>query len=158
MGGAAHSNRVAAFLKEVSTGDPALAMRIEAGSKPAATAPGTALIDYDPPHIWMIALSATPETERVGTWQIQRWTATGAIPVRGVASMATLHDGSSVKISVARSMGDRAQLLDYYPRVIWVTTNSPASSRPSQAGRRSGGLVDSRALMMAGACPAEFSC
>jgi two-component system, OmpR family, heavy metal sensor histidine kinase CusS len=98
-------------------GDPALAMRIE-------TAAGKALIDYDPPQIRMIALSATPATERIVTEQIQRWAAAGAIPVRGVASKATLHDGSSVKISVARSMGDRAQLLDYYRNVIWATVGS----------------------------------
>src|SRR5882757_267305 len=98
-------------------GDPALAMRIEA-------ADGAALIDYDPPHIRMIALPATQATERVVTGQVQHWTAAGTIPVRGVASMATLHDGSSVKISVARSMDDRAQLLDYYRRVIWVTAGS----------------------------------
>lgn len=98
-------------------GDPALAMRIE-------TAAGTGLIDYDPPQIRMIALPATPATERVVVEQIQRWTAAGAIPVRGVASMATLHDGSSVKISVARSMGDRARLLDYYRYVIWATMGS----------------------------------
>jgi two-component system heavy metal sensor histidine kinase CusS len=38
--------------------------------------------------------------------------------------MDTLHDGSTVKISVARSMGDRAELLDYYRRIIWVTAGS----------------------------------
>src|ERR1700730_16448097 len=65
-----HQERLVALV----LGDPALAMRIEAGSAAASTALGTALIDYDPPHIRMIALSATPETERVGTWQIQRWT------------------------------------------------------------------------------------
>jgi two-component system heavy metal sensor histidine kinase CusS len=115
-----HQERLVALV----LGDPALAMRIEAGSAAANAALGTALIDYDPPHIRMIALSATPETERIGTWQIQRWTAIGAIPVRGIASIATLHDGSSVKISVARSMGDRTQLLDYYRRIIWVTAGS----------------------------------
>ena len=82
-----HQERLVALV----LGDPALAMRIEAGAAaaastvvgvPAGAALGTALIDYDPPHIRMIALSATPETERIGTWQIQRWTAIGAIPVR----------------------------------------------------------------------------
>jgi two-component system heavy metal sensor histidine kinase CusS len=100
-------------------GDPALAMRIEA-------ADGETLIDYDPPHIRIIALPATKATERVVTGQIERWTAEGTIPVRGVASMATLHDGSSVKISVARSMSDRASLLANYRNVIWVTVTSAA--------------------------------
>src|SRR5882757_11035668 len=100
-------------------GDPGLAMRIEA-------ADGAALIDYDPPHIRMIALPATRATERVVTGQVQHWTAAGEIPVRGVASMATLHDGSSVKISVARSMSDRALLLDNYRNVILATVTSAA--------------------------------
>ncbi|HEY0799552.1 MAG TPA: heavy metal sensor histidine kinase [Steroidobacteraceae bacterium] len=101
-------------------GDPALAMRIEA-------ADGATLIDYDPPHIRMIALPATQATERVVTGQVQRWTAAGAIPVRGVASMATLRDGSSVKISVARSMSDRTALLESYRNVIWATVTSTAA-------------------------------
>jgi two-component system, OmpR family, heavy metal sensor histidine kinase CusS len=100
-------------------GDPALAMRIEA-------ADATVLIDYDPPHIQMIPLPATEATQRVVTGQIQRWTAGGTIPVRGVASMATLRDGSSVKISVARSMSDRASLLESYRNVIWATVTSTA--------------------------------
>ncbi|HEY2676640.1 MAG TPA: hypothetical protein VGI65_06690, partial [Steroidobacteraceae bacterium] len=100
-------------------GDPELAMRIEA-------ADGATLIDYDPPHIGIIALPATRATERVVTAQVQRWTAEGTIPVRGIASMATLHDGSSVKISVVRSMGDRASLLDNYRNVIWATVASTA--------------------------------
>jgi two-component system heavy metal sensor histidine kinase CusS len=100
-------------------GDPALAMRIEA-------ADGAMLIDYDPPHIQMVSLPATKATERVVTGQIQHWTAAGTVPVRGVASMATLHDGSSVKISVARSMSDRALLLDNYRNVIWATVTSTA--------------------------------
>jgi two-component system, OmpR family, heavy metal sensor histidine kinase CusS len=100
-------------------GDPALAMRIEA-------ADGTSLIDYDPPHIQMLALPATPATERVVVTQVQHWTTEGVIPVRGVASMATLHDGSSVKISVARSMNDRTLLLDNYRHVIWATVTSAA--------------------------------
>jgi two-component system heavy metal sensor histidine kinase CusS len=120
-----HQERLVALV----LGDPALAMRIEAGAStvvgaPASAASGAALIDYDPPNIRMIALPATSATERVVTEQIQRWTATGAIPVRGIASMATLHDGTSVKISVARSMGDRAQLLDYYRHIILVTAGS----------------------------------
>jgi two-component system heavy metal sensor histidine kinase CusS len=100
-------------------GDPALAMRIEA-------ADGATLIDYDPPHIRMIALPATQATERVVTGQVQHWTAAGTIPVRGVASMAALHDGSSVKISVARSMSDRALWLDNYRNVIWATVTTVA--------------------------------
>jgi two-component system heavy metal sensor histidine kinase CusS len=100
-------------------GDPALAMRIEA-------ADGATLIDYDPPRIRMIALPATQATERVVTERVQRWTAAGEVPVRGVASMATLHDGSSVKISVARSMSDRASWLDNYRNVIWATVTSAA--------------------------------
>jgi two-component system heavy metal sensor histidine kinase CusS len=100
-------------------GDPALAMRIEA-------ADGSTLIDYDPPQIKIIALPATPATERVVTGQVQRWTAADTIPVRGVASMATLRDASSVKISVARSMSDRTSLLKSYRNVIWVTVTSTA--------------------------------
>jgi two-component system heavy metal sensor histidine kinase CusS len=99
-------------------GDPALAMRIEAAD--AAT-----LIDYDPPHIGIIALPATQPTERVVTGQVQRWIA-GTIPVRGVASMATLRDGSRVKISVARSMSDRASLLENYRNLIWAAVTSTA--------------------------------
>ena len=100
-------------------GDPGLAMRIEA-------ADGATLIDYDPPHIRIIALPATKATERVVTGQVQRWTAEGTIPVRGVSSMATLRDGSSVKISVARSMSDRAALLENYRNVIYATVTSAA--------------------------------
>jgi two-component system heavy metal sensor histidine kinase CusS len=100
-------------------GDPALAMRLEAGD-------GTTLIDYDPPHIEIVALPAVAATERVTPVQVRHWTAAGTIPVRGVASMATLHDGSSVKISVARSMSDRASLLENYRFIIWATVTSTA--------------------------------
>ncbi|HEY3852708.1 MAG TPA: heavy metal sensor histidine kinase [Steroidobacteraceae bacterium] len=100
-------------------GDPALAMRVEG-------ADGRALIDYDPPHMPMIDLRATPATQRVVSEQVQDWTSTGGVPARGVATMATLRDGSSVKISVARSMSDRATLLDNYRAVIWGTVTSAA--------------------------------
>jgi two-component system, OmpR family, heavy metal sensor histidine kinase CusS len=100
-------------------GDPALAMRIEATD-------GTTLIDYDPPHIPMIALAATPATQRVVTEHVQHWITAAAVPVRGVATMATLHDASSVKITVARSMSDRTALLENYRVVIWGTVTSTA--------------------------------
>jgi two-component system heavy metal sensor histidine kinase CusS len=100
-------------------GEPALAMRISA-------ADGTPLIDYDPPHIRMIPLPATPATQRVVTEQVRHWTTADGVPARGVATMATMRDGSSVKICVARSMGDRTTLLDNYRAIIWGTVTSAA--------------------------------
>ena len=97
--------------------DPELALRIE-------TAGGTVLIDYDPSHIGMIALPATPEGGRAATGPVQQWTTAGTVPVHGVASRATLRDGSGLKISAARSMSDEAQLLDNYLDIIFATVAS----------------------------------
>jgi two-component system heavy metal sensor histidine kinase CusS len=74
----------------------------------------------------MIAMPAAQATQRVVTEQVQHWTAQGAVPVRGVASMAALNDGSSVKISVARSMSDRAAMLENYRNIIFATVTSTA--------------------------------
>jgi two-component system heavy metal sensor histidine kinase CusS len=79
------------------------------------------LIDYDPPHLPVVALTATPENQRILTEQLRHWISGGDIPMRGIATFATLRDGSRVKISVARSMSDRVLMLTQYRSLIWTT-------------------------------------
>ncbi len=95
-------------------GDPALAMKVEASD-------GTSLIDYDPPHLPIPALTPTPEYQRIVTEQLRHWMFTDDTPVRGVATVATLRNKDTVKISVARSMSDRASMLADYRSLIWMT-------------------------------------
>jgi two-component system, OmpR family, heavy metal sensor histidine kinase CusS len=96
-------------------GDPALAMKVEASD-------GTSLIDYDPPHLPIpAALTPTPESQRILTEQLRHWMSTDDTPMRGVATLATLRNKDTVKISVARSMSDRASMLAQYRSLIWMT-------------------------------------
>jgi two-component system, OmpR family, heavy metal sensor histidine kinase CusS len=104
-------------LVALALGDPELALRIE-------TADGTVLIDHDPSHIGMIELPAAPACERAAAGAVQHWNAAGTVPVRGAASMANLRDGSGLKVSVARSMSDQAQLLNSYRNIIFATVAS----------------------------------
>ena len=95
-------------------GDPALAMKIEASD-------GTSLVHYNPPHLPIPALTPTPESQRIVTEQLRHWISTDDTPVRGVATLTTLRNQATVKISVARSMSDRAAMLAQYRSLIWIT-------------------------------------
>jgi two-component system heavy metal sensor histidine kinase CusS len=103
-----------ARLVSLVLGDSALALKVE-------SADGTTLIDYDPPHLPLIALNATAQNQRIVPEQLQHWISAGDTPMRGIATFATLRDGSMVKISVARSMSDRALMLAQYRSLIWTT-------------------------------------
>jgi two-component system heavy metal sensor histidine kinase CusS len=124
---ARHLRRLAAEMDDVSAvrehqarlvslvlGDSALALKVDASG-------GTSLIDYDPPHLPIIDLTATPESQRIVPEKLQHWTSAADVPMRGIATLATLLDGSAVKISVARSMSDRALMLSQYRSLIWMT-------------------------------------
>jgi two-component system heavy metal sensor histidine kinase CusS len=103
-----------ARLVSLVLGDSALALKVDSSD-------GTSLIDYDPPHLPIIDLTATPQNQRIVTEHLQHWVSGVDIPMRGIATLATLHDGSAVKISVARSMSDRARMLEQYRSLIWMT-------------------------------------
>jgi two-component system heavy metal sensor histidine kinase CusS len=98
-------------------GDSALSLKVDSSD-------GASLIDYDPPHLPSINLTATAQNERIVTEHVQRWISAEDVPMRGIATLATLRDGSAVKISVARSMRDRALMLDQYRSLIWMTAGS----------------------------------
>ena len=103
-----------ARLVSLVLGDSALALKID-------TSDGTRLIDYDPPHLPIAALTATPADKRIVPEQVQHWISAEDTPMRGIATWATLRDRSTVKISVARSMSDRALMLAQYRSLIWTT-------------------------------------
>jgi two-component system heavy metal sensor histidine kinase CusS len=103
-----------ARLVSLVLGDSALALKVDSSD-------GTSLIDYDPPHLPIINLTATAQNQRIVTEHLQRWISAGDVPMRGIATLATLRDGSAVKISVARSMRDRALMLEQYRSLIWMT-------------------------------------
>ena len=103
-----------ARLVSLVLGDAALALKID-------TSDGMSLIDYEPPHLPIIALTATPANERIVPEQLQHWISGEDTPMRGIATFATLRDGSTIKISVARSMSDRALMLAQYRSLIWTT-------------------------------------
>jgi two-component system heavy metal sensor histidine kinase CusS len=106
-----------ARLVSLVLGDAALALKIDSSE-------GTSLIDYDPPHLPLINLAATPQNQRIVAEHLQRWISAEDVPMRGIATLATLRDGSAVKISVARSMQDRALMLEQYRSLIWMTEGS----------------------------------
>jgi two-component system heavy metal sensor histidine kinase CusS len=106
-----------ARLVSLVLGDAALALKIDSSD-------GTSLIDYDPPHLPLMNLAATPQNQRIVTEHLQRWISAEDVPMRGIATLATLRDGSAVKISVARSMQDRALMLEQYRSLIWMTEGS----------------------------------
>jgi two-component system heavy metal sensor histidine kinase CusS len=103
-----------ARLVSLVLGDSALALKVDSPD-------GTSLIDYDPPHLPLINLTATPQDQRIVAEHLQRWISAGDVPMRGIATLATLRDASAVKISVARSMRDRALMLEQYRSLIWMT-------------------------------------
>jgi len=106
-----------ARLVSLVLGDSALALKVESSE-------GNSLIDYNPPHLPIISLTATPQNERIVTEHLQRWNSLGDVPMRGIATFAMLRDGSAIKISVARSMSDRAQMLEVYRSLIWKTAGA----------------------------------
>jgi two-component system heavy metal sensor histidine kinase CusS len=106
-----------ARLVSLVLGDSALALKVDSSE-------GSSLIDYDPPHLPIISLTATPQNERIVTEHLQRWNSAGDVPMRGIATFATLRDGSAIKISVARSMSDRAHMLESYRSLIWKTAGA----------------------------------
>jgi two-component system, OmpR family, heavy metal sensor histidine kinase CusS len=95
-------------------GDAAQALEVQ-------TAAGEKLIDYNPPHVTLPMLPATPADQRIVVEHLSRWESDPQVPVRGIASFAQLRDGTRIRILVARSMQDRAAMLQSYQRLIWLT-------------------------------------
>jgi two-component system heavy metal sensor histidine kinase CusS len=114
MDGIAAVREHQARLVSLVLGDSALALKVDAID-------GAPLIDYDPPHLPIVVLNATPANQRIVTQQLQHWISAEDTPMRGIATFATLRDGSTVKITVVRSMRDRALMLAQYRSLIWTT-------------------------------------
>jgi two-component system heavy metal sensor histidine kinase CusS len=122
-----HLRRLATEMRDVSEvrehqarlislvlGDAAQALEVQ-------TAAGEKLIDYNPPHVTLPILPATEPDQRIVVEHLSRWESDLQLPVRGIASFAQLRDGTRIRILVARSMQDRAALLQNYQRLIWLT-------------------------------------
>jgi two-component system, OmpR family, heavy metal sensor histidine kinase CusS len=102
-----------ARLVSLVLGDPALAMKVDSPQ-------GQSLIDYNPPMLSMITLQPIPADKRIVVEQLTHWVSQ-ASPVRGIATLAPLRDGTTIQISVARSMQDRVDMLARYGTLIWAT-------------------------------------
>jgi len=95
-------------------GDAAQALEVQ-------TVAGEKLIDYNPPHVTLPILPATQPDQRIVVEHLSRWESDPQLPVRGIASFAQLRDGTRIRILVARSMQDRAAMLQSYQQLIWLT-------------------------------------
>ncbi|GLQ46014.1 two-component sensor histidine kinase [Dyella lipolytica] len=104
-----HRDRLVAIV----LGDPAIALRI-------SDAGGHVLIDYNPSGIPLEPMAATEANERITQQNVQVWRDLNHAPIDGVATQASLADGSHVVITVARSLADRASLLSRLRRDIAV--------------------------------------
>ncbi|HEY2399108.1 MAG TPA: heavy metal sensor histidine kinase [Steroidobacteraceae bacterium] len=122
-----HLRRLATEMRDVSEvrehqarlislvlGDAAQALEVQ-------TAAGEKLIEYNPPHVTLPTLPATEPDQRIVVEHLSRWESDLQLPVRGIASFAQLRDGTRIRILVARSMQDRAAMLQSYQRLIWLT-------------------------------------
>jgi len=75
---------------------------------------GHALIDHVPMGYELPAQPVVPAEQRIVPESIRSWKDHDGNEIRGVATAATLQDGQSITITVARSLADRTALLDKY--------------------------------------------
>lgn len=101
----AHQDRLVAGV----LGDTANALRIDDGA-------GHTLVDHNPSALPMESSNAVPGDQRITQVSIRSWGDTGRSEIRGISAIATLRDGSTVTVTVARSLADRAALLSHYRR------------------------------------------
>ncbi|WP_449427614.1 heavy metal sensor histidine kinase [Rhodanobacter umsongensis] len=100
-----HQDRLVATI----LGDAANAMRITDRNSHV-------LIDHNPSGYLIASLRPVPEDQRITLADIRSWNDAGGKEIRGVATTASLGNGTSVTITVARSLADRAALLSRYRR------------------------------------------
>lgn len=86
-------------------GQVLLRHNIGAADKPPALEPGSPLLA--PVH-------AVPAGARITNDAITQWRDAAGVPVRGIVAFATLRDGSTATLLVARKMDDRLALFDRY--------------------------------------------
>jgi len=101
----AHQERLVAGV----LGDTANALRISDGT-------GRTLVDHNPSALPMAMSNTVPVTQRITQDGIRSWNDTHGKEIRGISAIATLRDGSTVTVTVARSLADRAALLSRYRR------------------------------------------
>ncbi|GLQ50669.1 heavy metal sensor histidine kinase [Dyella flava] len=75
---------------------------------------GHALVDHVPMGYELPAQPVVPADQRIVPESIRSWKDHDGNEIRGVATAATLQDGESITITVARSLADRTALLDKY--------------------------------------------
>jgi two-component system heavy metal sensor histidine kinase CusS len=99
----AHKDRLIALM----LGDNANGLRVVSHD-------GKRLIDHVPLGYDLPAQAVVPENQRIVPESIQSWKDRDGNDIRGVATQATLKDGETVVITVARSLADRMALLNKY--------------------------------------------
>ncbi|WP_333676475.1 heavy metal sensor histidine kinase [Dyella sp.] len=107
---AAHKDRLIALV----LGDNANGLRV-------VDRGGRMLIDHIPLRYELPAQPVVPENQRIVPESIQSWKDHDGNEIRGVATAATLKNGDSVTIAVARSLADRTALLDKYRDDVWLS-------------------------------------
>ncbi|GGA44391.1 heavy metal sensor histidine kinase [Dyella nitratireducens] len=75
---------------------------------------GQVLIDHVPMGYMLSTQPVVPADQRIVPDSIQSWKDNNGNEIRGVATAATLKDGESVTIAMARSLADRTALLNKY--------------------------------------------
>jgi two-component system heavy metal sensor histidine kinase CusS len=92
-------------------GDPSNALRMVDGA-------GQIIVDYHPTAYPLNFQGAVPVEQRVVAGMLRTWYDDHGLPIRGVAVMGRVRDGTQVTIIVARSFADREALLRRYGRDI----------------------------------------
>ena len=75
---------------------------------------GRLLIDHVPMEYELVTQPVIPDDQRIVPESIRSWTDRNGDEIRGVTTAATLKNGDSVTIAVARSLADRTALLTKY--------------------------------------------
>ncbi len=77
---------------------------------------GRTLVDHNPPGLPLVFQHAITPDRRLTAELLESWRDADGKPVRGIAAVGQLQDGTSVTIVVARSLVDRESLLHHYAR------------------------------------------
>jgi two-component system, OmpR family, heavy metal sensor histidine kinase CusS len=81
---------------------------------------GHLLIEHNPEHIRVVRISPVGPEAKITASDIHEWRDARGMPVRGVATQATLYDGTLVQLVLARDMSDRVMLYRHYRTTIAV--------------------------------------
>lgn len=90
-------------------GDPSSALRIVDDS-------GQIIVDHNPMGFPLYPQGTAPTAQRIVATMLRTWHDDHGSPIRGMAVVGQLRDGTHVTIVVARSLADRAALLRRYGR------------------------------------------